>query len=371
MAAIYRAEVIGSMLRPEWLKQARTDFAADRISIAQFKRVEDRAVDEAIALQERCGVDVVSDGEMRRSGFVAPLTDYVEGFEAVPFDTRRWQGGGGGASGETGEINLVVPLTVTGKLRRRRSLASEEFIYARARARLPLKAALPSPLMLAMRWSPEHSAAAYPEPFALFADAVDILRAEVAELASLGCEYIQIDAPELATLVDPSTRERVFEAHGISTARMLGEGVEMLNALADASGVTFGLHLCRGNNAGHWLSTGGYEAISREVFARATRFDIFLLEYDSPRAGSFAPLADVAGDKRVALGLISTKRDELEMADALIARIDEAARHFPREQMALSTQCGFASVLAGNPIAEATQEKKLRLVAEVAHRVWN
>lgn len=359
------------MLRPGWLKQARTHFAADRISTAQFKRVEDRAVNEAIALQERCGVNVVSDGEMRRSGFVAPLTDYVDGFEAVAFDTRRWHGVGGGASGGTGETNLAVPLTVTGKLRRRRSLAAEEFIYARARAKLPLKATLPSPLMLAMRWSPEHSAAAYPDPFALFADAVDILRAEVAELASLGCEYIQIDAPELATLVDPSTRERVFEANGISTARMLGEGVEMLNALACASGVTFGLHLCRGNNAGHWLSTGGYEAISKEVFARATRYDIFLLEYDSPRAGSFEPLADLPRDKRVVLGLVSTKSDVLETPDALIARIEEAARHFPREQMALSTQCGFASVLAGNPIAEATQEKKLRLVANVAHQVWS
>jgi 5-methyltetrahydropteroyltriglutamate--homocysteine methyltransferase len=368
MTTIYRAEVIGSMLRPAWLKQARTDFAADRISTAQFKRIEDRAVDEAIALQERCAVDVVSDGEMRRSGFVAPLTDYVEGFEAVAFDTRRWQGGGGGTIGET---SLAVPLTVTGKLRRRRSLAAEEFIYARARATLPLKATLPSPLMLAMRWSPEHSAAAYPDPFALFADAVDILRAEVAELASLGCEYIQIDAPELATLVDPSTRERVFEAHGISTARMLGEGVEMLNALADAPGVTFGLHLCRGNNAGHWLSTGGYEAISKEVFARAARYDVFLLEYDSPRAGSFEPLADLPHVKHLVLGLVSTKNDALETPDTLIARIEEAARYFPRQRMALSTQCGFASVLAGNPIAEATQEKKLRLVAAVAHRVWS
>jgi 5-methyltetrahydropteroyltriglutamate--homocysteine methyltransferase len=367
MTAVYRAEVIGSMLRPRWLKQARTVFAADRISTGQFKRIEDRAVDDAIALQERCGLDVVTDGEMRRSGFVAPLTDYVEGFEAVAFDTRRWHRD----DRESGETNLPVPLTVTGRLRRRRSLAAEEFIYARARAKLPLKATLPSPLMLAMRWSPEHSAAAYPEPFALFADAVDILRAEVAELASLGCEYIQIDAPELAALVDPATRERVFEAHGISTARMLGEGVEMLSALADASGVSFGLHLCRGNNAGHWLSTGGYEAISKEVFARATHYDIFLLEYDSPRAGSFEPLADLAQDKRVVLGLISTKNDALETPEALIARIDEAARHFPREQMALSTQCGFASVLAGNPIAEATQEKKLRLVADVACRVWS
>ncbi|HEY2525247.1 MAG TPA: cobalamin-independent methionine synthase II family protein [Candidatus Binataceae bacterium] len=365
--AIYRAEVIGSMLRPAWLKQARIDFAADRISTAQFKRIEDRAVNEAIALQERCGLDVASDGEMRRSGFVAPLSDYVEGFEAVAFDTRRWRGGGiaGG-----GEVNLAVPLTVTGKLRRRRSLAAEEFIYARARTQLPLKMALPSPLMMALRWSPEHSAAAYPEPFALFADAVDVLRAEVAELASLGCEYIQIDAPELAALVDPSTREQVFEAHGISTARMLGEGVEMVNTLADAAGVTFGLHLCRGNNAGHWLSAGGYEAISKEVFARLARYDIFLLEYDTPRAGSFEPLADLPRDKRVVLGLVSTKSDELEPSGALIARIDEAARFFPREQMALSTQCGFASVMAGNPIAAATQEKKLRLVAETARRTW-
>jgi 5-methyltetrahydropteroyltriglutamate--homocysteine methyltransferase len=145
----------------------------------------------------------------------------------------------------------------------------------------------------------------------------------------------------------------------------------MLNALADTSGVTFGLHLCRGNNAGHWLSTGGYEAISKEVFARASRYDIFLLEYDSPRAGSFEPLADLPHDKHVVLGLVSTKNDALETPDTLIARIEEAARYFPRERMALSTQCGFASVLAGNPITEATQEKKLRLVAAVAHRVWN
>lgn len=367
MATIYRAEVIGSLLRPRWLKRARTDFAAGRISTAQFKRLEDRAAAEAIALQERCGADVVTDGEMRRSGFVAPLTDYVEGFEAVAFDTRRWHGGRTGS----GETDLPVPLTVTGKLRRRRSLAAEEFIFARARTTRALKATLPSPLMLAMRWSPEHSAAAYPEPFALFADAVDILRAEVAELVSLGCEYIQIDAPELAALVDPATRERVFEAHGISPQRMLGEGVEMLDTLADAPGVTFGLHLCRGNNAGHWLSSGGYEAISREVFARATRYDIFLLEYDTARAGSFEPLADIARDKRVVLGLVSTKSETLERPAALIARIEEAARHFPREQMALSTQCGFASVLAGNPITETAQEKKLRLVVEVAHRAWS
>jgi 5-methyltetrahydropteroyltriglutamate--homocysteine methyltransferase len=362
--AIYRAEVIGSMLRPAYLKRARLDFATDRLSTTQFKAIEDRAVNEAIALQEEAGLDVITDGEMRRSTFIGPLTDYVDGLEPVDFMTRPWRK----ASAE--ETDLPVPLSVTGKLWRRRSLAAEEFTYARGRAKRPLKATLPSPLMMSFLWSPEFSAVAYLDPFALFADAVDILRDEVRELAALGCDYIQIDAPELAALVDPQTRRRAYEMNGISAERMLGEGIEMLNAIADAPGVSFGLHLCRGNNAGHWMAAGGYEAISKQVFARGTHYDIFLLEYDNWRAGNFAPLADIPRDKIVVLGLISTKTDELEPADGLAARIEEAARYFPREQMALSTQCGFASVAAGNPVAFETQWAKLKLVADVARRLW-
>jgi 5-methyltetrahydropteroyltriglutamate--homocysteine methyltransferase len=362
--AIYRAEVIGSMLRPEYLKRARFDFAADRLSTAQFKAIEDRAVNEALALQEDAGVDVVTDGEMRRSTFIGPLADYVEGLEPVDFMTRPWR------KPSAEETDLPIPLSVTGKLRRRRSLAAEEFVYARGRAKRPLKATLPSPLMMSFLWSPEFSAAAYDDPFALFADAADILRDEARELAALGCDYIQIDAPELATLVDPETRRKAYEINGVSTERMLGEGIEMLNAVADAPGVTFGLHLCRGNNAGHWMAAGGYEAISKQVFARATRYDIFLLEYDNWRAGSFAPLTDIPRDKIVVLGLVSTKTDALEPADGVAARIEEAARFFPRDQLALSTQCGFASVAAGNPISFETQRAKLRLVADTAHRLW-
>lgn len=362
--AIYRAEVIGSMLRPEYLKRARFDFAADRLSTAQFKAIEDRAVNEAISLQEEAGVDVVTDGEMRRSTFIGPLADYVEGLEPVDFMTRPWR------KPSAEETDLPVPLSVTGKLRRRRSLAAEEFTYARGRAKRPLKATLPSPLMMSFLWSPEFSPAAYADPFALFADATDIIRDEVRELAALGCDYIQIDAPELATLVDPETRRKAYELNGVSTERMLGEGIEMLNAVADAPGVTFGLHLCRGNNAGHWMAAGGYEAISKQVFARVTRYHVLLLEYDDWRAGSFAPLADIPHDKVVVLGLVSTKTDALEPADELAARIEEAARFFPRDQLALSTQCGFASVAAGNPIAFATQRAKLRLVADTAHRLW-
>jgi 5-methyltetrahydropteroyltriglutamate--homocysteine methyltransferase len=200
--AIYRAEIVGSMLRPAYLKQARLDLGSGRLSIRQFKQIEDRAVDDAIALQQESGVDVVTDGEMRRSGFVGPLMDYVDGFEAIGLDTLPWH------SPLAEETQLPVPLTVTGKLHQRRSLAAEEFIYAR----LPLKVTLPSPLVLSLRWSPILSVEAYPEPFELFADAAEILRDEIVELASVGCEYIQIDAPELATLVDPLTRRQVYEA---------------------------------------------------------------------------------------------------------------------------------------------------------------
>src|SRR5262249_40740406 len=247
---------------------------------------------------------------------------------------------------------------------------TEEFAYARGKTSKLLKMTLPSPLMLALFWSPQHSTAAYSDPFALFADAVDILRQEVHELAGLGCQYIQIDAPELATLVDESQRRATYEARGVSPERMLGEGIDMLNAVADAPGVTFGLHMCRGNNAGHWMSQGGYEVISKQVFQRATKYDIFLLEYDDWRSGSFEPLVDIPRDKTVVLGLVSTKKSTVEPAEGISARIEEASRYFPREQLALSTQCGFASVIGGNPITEAGQGGKLRVRGGGCPRGW-
>jgi 5-methyltetrahydropteroyltriglutamate--homocysteine methyltransferase len=229
---------------------------------------------------------------------------------------------------------------------------------------------LPSPMMLKMFWSPQESAAAYRDPFEMFADGAAVIREEISELARLGCEYIQIDAPELTNLVDPEVRRVVFEERGIDPKRLLGEGVEILNSLADHPGVTFGLHLCRGNNDGRWLARGGYDSIAREVFQRARSYDEFLLEYDDSRSGSFEPLGDVPRDKRVVLGLVTTKRNVLESADELVARIEEAARFFPRGQLALSTQCGFASGIKGNPVEHAMQERKLTLVADVARRVW-
>jgi len=368
---VYRAEGIGSLLRPSALLEARRTWQTGDLSDHAFKRIEDSAVDQAIAIQEAAGLDVVTDGELRRNTFIGPLTDAVEGLGPVPQvigAQRLWQESDGATPPPSPQ---QTPFAVVGKLKRRRSLVTEEFVYLRARTQKPIKATLPSPLMLALLWSPLYSAGAYPDPFRLFADAAGILRDEIADLKALGCTYIQIDAPELATLVDPTTRAKAYQEQGVSPDRLLGEGVDLLNAVADTPGVTFGLHLCRGNNAGKWMASGGYDFIAQQVFRRASRYSILALEYDDHRSGDFAPLAEVPDDKIVVLGLVSTKSDVLESSSQLVARIDEAARYIPRHRLALSTQCGFASVLAGNPIAWDTQRAKLELVAEVAHRTWS
>src|SRR5262245_5960631 len=370
MGNTYRAEVIGSLLRPQYLKDARKQWEAGRLSTREFKQIEDRAVDEMIALQEQCGLDVITDGEMRRTHFIAPLTDVITGVKSIPAFTRVWR-----RPHEQGEkaqeAAIPVQYAVVEKIQRRRSLTAEEFAYARARATKPLKVTLPSPLMMTLRWSPEFSRDAYPDPFGLFADAAEIVRQEAQELAMLGCEYIQIDAPELGMLCDPERRRHDFADRGMDPERLLTEGMDLLNSVTDVAGVTFALHVCRGNNKGYYVGEGGYEPIAQQVFKRVGNFTSLLLEYDDWRSGSFEPLRHIPTDQEVVLGLISTKRAELEPIDAIMRRIEEASRYFPREQLALSTQCGFGTVWEGNPIPEAAQEAKLRLVADIAQRVWH
>jgi len=368
MANLYHAEVLGSLLRPQYLKDARKQWEAGKISTREFKQSEDRAVDEMIALQERSGVDVVTDGEMRRTHFIAPLTDVITGVKSIPAFTRVWR-----QPHEQGkkaqETEIQVQYAVVEKIQRTHSLTVEEFAYARGRATKPLKVTLPSPLMMTLRWSPEFSRAAYPDPFDLFADAAAIVRQEAQELARLGCEYIQIDAPELGMLCDPERRRQDFAERGMDPNRLLSEGIDILNAVTEVPGVTFALHVCRGNNKGYYVGEGGYEPIA-QVFKRAGNFASLLLEYDDWRSGSFEPLRNIPTDKDVVLGLISTKRAELEPVEAIVQRIEEASRYFPRERLGLSTQCGFGTVWEGNPIPEAAQEAKLRLVADIARRVW-
>ena len=214
----YRAEVIGSMLRPEYLKAARKQWEAGSLVTREFKRVEDRAVDEMLALQERCGVDVVTDGEMRRTHFIAPLTDVISGVKPIPAFTRVWRKPHE-KNQKAEQTDIQVQYAVVDRIHRMRSLTNEEFAYARGRATKPLKVTLPSPLMMTLRWSPEYSRDAYPDPFALFRDAADIVRDEARELAALGCEYIQIDAPELGMLCDPDRRREDFADRGMDPAK--------------------------------------------------------------------------------------------------------------------------------------------------------
>ena len=214
---MFRAEVIGSMLRPAYLQEARAAFDQGNLTAHELKRLEDRAVDQVIALQEGAGVEVVTDGEMRRFLFMGPLTETVDGIEPVPdHDPMPW-------STPEGDIEWVSPIAVTSKLSKRRSMVTEEYSYARARARLPLKVTVPSPLMLFGLWSPRQSTGAYADAFAMFADGAEIVRSEIQELVSLGCRYIQVDAPELATLVDPRVRDWA-ESMGFGAERMLTEG---------------------------------------------------------------------------------------------------------------------------------------------------
>jgi 5-methyltetrahydropteroyltriglutamate--homocysteine methyltransferase len=358
----YRSDVVGSLLRPAYLKEARARHEAGEISETDFKRIEDRAVDEAIALQVRAGLDVVSDGEMRRFAFYGHLIDAVEGFDktggwAIPF--RDEQGN---------EVVQQRPVVIS-RLKPRRHLCAEEFTYLRARTDRPAKVTLISAQQAAAYYDPEKSKDAYPTIDAYLADVVDILRAEVEELIRLGCTYIQVDAPQYAALIDPTIREG-YRQRGNDPDRLLDRCIELDNAvIGEHPGIEFGIHLCRGNNQSKFYASGGYDPIAAQIFQR-TRFDRFLLEYDDARSGGFDPLRHVPDDRTVVLGLVTTKKGALESKDELRQRIREAAAFVPMDRLALSPQCGFASTEQGNLLTAAEQEAKLHLVADTAREVW-
>jgi 5-methyltetrahydropteroyltriglutamate--homocysteine methyltransferase len=365
MNAIPHAEVIGSLLRPHYLSRAREALETGGMQPPEFKRVEDSAVDEGIALQQGCGLDVITDGELRRFSFLDQLLAEVEGVTEQEGAAVTFHGRGG----ESWDWHPNI--TVTGKFRGTRMLTLEEFIYARARAVAPVKVTLPSPLVLYGAWSPELSTAAYKDAYEMFIDAADVIRAEIRALARLGCTYVQIDSPDLGTLVDPENRA-LRESLGMPTERTLTEGVDIINCVCDVPGVTFGLHLCKGNYQSKWIATGGYDDTAKAIFGRMPDVDVFLLEYDDERSGSFEPLKHVPDDKRVVLGLVSSKTTEIEAAGEIVARVNEAAKYVDLERLGLSTQCGFASVSIGaNLINAGTQQAKLELVGEAARQIWS
>lgn len=363
------ADVVGSLLRPPELLKARDDVAAGRISQAEFKAVEDGAVDQAVALQEEAGLDVVTDGEMRRLSFQSQMTEAVDGFGEYDIDAFLWGDWHGDAS--VGEFSKARPrqLGVVDKLRRKRHLSAEEFTYLRGHTtRLP-KITLPSPSLWANFWSAEHSRAVYPTLDSFLADVVDILREEIAELVRLGCTYIQIDAPHYPLLLDAKTRA-FYESQGWTLESWLSQGIEMDNAVIDGfPEATFGFHLCRGNQGSRWLVEGGYDLIARPVFQGIHAQRLFL-EYDDERSGSFEPLGEVPDDKVVVLGLVTTKTPRRETTAELTARIKEAGQFFPLEQLALSPQCGFSTSVVGNNISLEDETYKLATIVETARAIW-
>jgi 5-methyltetrahydropteroyltriglutamate--homocysteine methyltransferase len=357
----YHSEVVGSLLRPTYLVEAREQYAAGQLNAAEFKAIEDRAVNEAIALQEDAGIDVITDGEMRRYAFYGHLVEALEGFDkyggwAIPFRD------------ETGEQLVLKRPVVVERLRWLRSMCAEEWVYLRSRRRTPAKVTIISAQQAAAYYDPEKSKSAYSSRDAYLADIVDFSRREVDELVRLGCTYIQIDAPQYAALLDPQMREG-YRQRGNDPDKLIDLCIELDNAIIrDHPGITFGIHICRGNNQSKFYASGDYEPISR-IFS-LTHFQRFLLEYDDERSGGFEPLRHVPGDRFVVLGLVTTKKPRLESAAELRQRVQEATRYIPLERLALSPQCGFASTMEGNRISPEDQRRKLELVASVAREVW-
>jgi 5-methyltetrahydropteroyltriglutamate--homocysteine methyltransferase len=362
-----RTDVVGSLLRPPELLAAREELARGELTPRAFKQVEDGAVDGAITLQEEVGLDVVTDGEMRRLSFQSELVSAVDGFGDWNLDAFLW---GEWQSGELGEMRVErPPLAVTEKLRRKRSLATEEFTYARGRTDRVVKVTLPSPSLFANFWDPDRSTSAYRNLEEFLEDVAELLREDVDELVRLGATYLQLDAPHYPLLIDPAYRE-FYESRGWPAERWLELGLELDNyVIGNRPDVTFGFHLCRGNQASRWLVEGGYDWLADRLFADISA-ERLLLEYDDERSGTFAPLRAVPDGKLVVLGLVTTKTSRRETVTGLVDRIREAATFVPLERLALSPQCGFATSVLGNALTSEDQRAKLRTIVETASAVW-
>jgi len=358
----FRADHIGSLLRPAKLRQAFKDHAAKRLDDAAFAQIQDQCIREVIALQQNAGLTVVTDGEFRRGSYWSRFVERVEGFSIKPASFKFRDDSGH-------EIDFTAPFAAE-KLKRHGALALDEFLFIRGATPLTAKITLPSPsTMHFFRCSDYADSSVYPTVDGFFADLGRVFREEIAELAAAGCRYIQLDEVAIAQLCDPAIRKRVEDIGG-KPDRLIDLYIESINdAVGGAPAETVcGVHICRGNFKGHYLASGGYEQVAERLFSK-TKVNHFLLEYDTDRAGDFAPLR-FAKDKGVVLGLISSKTPTLEGLDALKQRVTEAEHFIDRDRLALSPQCGFASTVAGNPLTEADERAKLALVVKAAEAIW-
>jgi len=373
-----RTDVVGSLLRPQHLKEARARFDDGAISADEFRAFEDEAVREAVRLQEDVGLDVVTDGETRRLNFQDSFGASVEGYDAVRSTLhvyeRRVEGAAPGQRWDMRELHDVGTAVshrrpAKARLRLSHNLPLDEYRAVAPVARKPVKVSLIGPDRISQRFAYESSTAVYRDMDDFLADVVAIERQIVASLAEAGCRYVQIDAPGFTAYVDPPSREQM-RGRGEDPEHNFARSLQAEAAVvANFPGVTFGIHLCRGNQRSMWHREGAYDAIAERLFNELPH-QRFLLEYDTARAGSFEPLRLVPKGRVVVLGLVSTKGPDLESLDTLKRRIDEASKFLPLDQLAISPQCGFASDVVGNLLGPDDQKRKLERVVETARAVW-
>jgi 5-methyltetrahydropteroyltriglutamate--homocysteine methyltransferase len=364
MPRSYRAEHIGSLLRPPELLEARAAHLQGRMAIDALRREEDRAIAGALAKQREVGLDILSDGEMRRGSWLTDMADAVEGFipDKVMLD---WKGPSGGREGTTANA-------AGARLRKVRKMTGHELPFLKKFAKAPFKITLPAPSnFMVASYKQGITEQFYPTRADLLRDVVEIVRDEIRWLISEGVTYIQLDAPYYSHYLDPKERDHMRKA-GFDPDAEFGRSVEgdneALKEIPPAS-ATRAFHVCRGNSRSRWYAEGGYEAIAEKLFG-SLEATTFLLEYDTERSGGFEPLRLVPRGKNVVLGLVTTKEAKLESQDDLRRRIDDAAKYVPLENLALSPQCGFASVAAGNLLSADDQWRKLELVVTTARKVW-
>ena len=359
----FRADHIGSLLRPPALRQAFRDHAAKKISDTEFKQIIDDSIRDVIAMQEDVGLKVVNDGEFRRSSYWSRFVERVGGFVIKPAEFKF-------RNDEGHELEFTGTYAA-GKLRRVQPLALDEFLFMKGVTKTAPKITLPAPsTMHFYRCGDFADKSVYADEQNFFADLGKVFAQEITELAKAGCRYVQLDEVAIAMLCDPSIRHTV-EGAGLKPDALIDLYIEAINqCIAGApADMAIGVHVCRGNFKGHYLSAGGYDAVAERFFAN-TKVNHFLLEFDTPRAGDFSPLRFLPKNKGVVLGLVSSKTPQLEKLAALEQRVDEASKIVDLDRLAISPQCGFASTVAGNPVTAADQEAKLRLVVEAANEIW-
>jgi 5-methyltetrahydropteroyltriglutamate--homocysteine methyltransferase len=359
----YRADHVGSLLRPPALRAARDQFLEGKFDAGALRALEDESIREAIALEESVGLASITDGEFRRTAFHFDFLGQIEGVSAVlgrPPD----------AAAPSGQAFQPPQLKIVGKIRHQRNIEVEGFKFTRAATRQTAKLTMPSPTMLLRGGRSAISESAYPDLEVYVDDIIEVYTAELKALGEAGCTYVQFDDTNFGYLCDQTMRQAMRE-RGEDPEVLPHRYVTLINAVIakKPAGMAICIHLCRGNMAGRWAATGGYGPIAETVFS-GLAVDGYFLEYDSARAGGFEPLRFMPEGKRVILGLVSSKVPEMESKDLLKRRIESAGKYMAVEDMGVSPQCGFASGYQGNPVTEDVERRKLALCVELAAEIW-